>query len=389
MAILTINTNVKRIRRQIRARTHNFFAVVAPGFERLCFEELLSLPLSVKEAKIIEGGVEFNGRVWDAYLANLHLRTANRILMRIGEITASNFHQLEKKLAEVPWEIYLPLNALPNISISVKKSRLYHSGAITENVRNSIRKRLGISEDSASDQTIFIRGEDDHFVFSMDTSGRLLYKRGLKTNVGKAPIRETTASAILKLAKYNPEYPLMDPLCGSGTFSLEAAMMAAHIPAGWFREFAFMRSPFYEAGRWKHIRREAEKQIAYPNEGLIFASDKDPKACAGIEKAVVQHGLSSVIQASCKDFFDVVPPSDISPGLVVINPPYGRRIGTQAESEHFFQKMGVHLHKAYRGWRAAVVVPHKNFIKYFRFKSVFYPFFHGGMKLTLIVGKIL
>lgn len=322
--------------------------------------------------------------MWDAYLANLHLRTANRILMRIGEISATNFHRLEKKLAELPWEMYLPPDGIPDVNVSVRKSRLWHSDAVAEIVRNSIRNRFGISESSASQQ-VFVRGISDHFLLSIDTSGALLHKRGLKTKVGKAPIRETTAAAILKQARYNPELPLMDPLCGSGTFSLEAAMMAANIPAGWFREFAFIQQPSFEPGRWKHIRREAEKQLALPNSGQIFASDKDPKACAELEKTVIQHGLSH-IHVACTDFFDILP--SCRPGLVVINPPYGRRIGTRAESKKFFQDMGNHLHKAYRGWRAAIVVPHREFLEYFHFKARVYPFFHGGMKLFLMIGKI-
>lgn len=378
---------IKRIRRHIRGQTHTFFAATAPGFESLCFEELSAL--SLKEAKITDGGVEFGGRVWDAYLANLHLRTANRILMRIGEITASNFHRLEKKLADVPWEIYLPTDGIPDVNVSVRKSRLWHSDAIADMVRKSIRNRLGISGTPLSSQQIFVRGINDHFLFSIDTSGELLHKRGLKIKVGKAPIRETTAAAILMQAQYNPQHPLIDPLSGSGTFSLEAAMMSANIPAGWFREFAFTHHPSFEPGRWKHIRREAEKQIAIPNAGQIFASDKAPKACAELEKTVAQHDLSQLIRVDCKDFFDIMP-SQISsvPGLVVINPPYGRRIGTQAASEIFFQDMGKHLQKAYPGWKAAIVVPHKDLLKYFPFKTKIYQFFHGGMKLFLMIGKI-
>lgn len=306
--------------------------------------------------------------------------------MRIGEIFATNFHQLEKKLADIPWEIYLPADGIPDVNVSVRKSRLWHSEAVADVIRNSIRKRFQISESSVSSQQIFVRGINDHFLFSIDTSGELLYKRGLKIKVGKAPIRETTAAAILKQARYNPGYPLIDPLCGSGTFSLEAAMMAANIPAGWFREFAFMQQPSFEAGRWKHIRREAEKQLALQNAGQIFASDNNPKACAELEKTIEQHGLSQLIRVECKDFFDILP--SCSPGLVAINPPYGRRIGTQADSENFFQNMAAHLHKAYRGWRAAIVVPHKDLLKYFSFKVKIYPFFHGGMKLFLMIGKI-
>ncbi len=389
--IITEKTNttsaIKRIRRHIRGQTHTFFAATAPGFESLCLDELSALPLSIKEAKITDGGVEFSGRVWDAYLTNLHLRTANRILMRIGEITASNFHRLKKKLAELPWEIYLPTDGIPDVNVSVRKSRLWHSDAIADIVRKSIRNRLGISDSPLSSQQIFVRGINDHFLFSIDTSGELLHKRGLKTKVGKAPIRETTAAAILKQAQYHPEDPLIEPLSGSGTFSLEAAMIAANIPAGWFREFAFTHHPSFESGRWKHIRREAEKQIALPNAGQIFASDKDPKACAELEKTVEQHGLSQLIRVDCKDFFDILP-TQIRPGLIIINPPYGRRIGTQADSENFFQAMGKHLQKAYPGWKAAIVVPHKDLLKYFHFKTRIYQFFHGGMKLFLMIGKI-
>ncbi len=376
----------KRIRRHIRARIMEFFAICAPGLEKLCLKEISTLPMSVQDASLVEGGVMFKGRLWDMYLANLHLRTASRILMRIGELKATNFNQLEKKLSDFPWELYLSSDENLNISVSTHQSRLYHKDAIAEIVLKSIRNRIGNTASSNSSEHMFIRGMDDRFTLSIDTSGELLHKRGLKIHVGHAPIRETTAAAILQLAGYDPSEPLLDPLCGSGTFSLEAAMIAANIPAGWYRKFAFMNGRSFEEGRWKHIRREAEKQIMLSDQPLIFASDKNAKIADSLEKNISEYGLSKMIRVSCADIFESKPLSH--PGLIVINPPYGKRIGTYRDSEEFFIKLCQHLHRNYRKWKFAILVPNNLFLQHipFRFRSV--PIFHGGINLDLIIGRI-
>ncbi len=404
---------IKRIRRHVTGRIRNYFAATAPGFENLCYDELMSLPLSVKDAMIVQGGVEFKGRLQDCYLANLNLRTATRILMRIAEFKATNFAQLEKKLSEIPWELFIfpvPRTCcdrtafLPKVSVSSKHSRLYHKDAVAERFITSIENcfaqtgySLPVTESNNENNTllfnhkIFVRAADDHLTVSIDSSGEILHKRGIKTQTGKAPIRETTGAAVLKLAGYNPGEPLIDPMCGSGTFSFEGAMIAANIPPGWFRNFAFMGWPSFSAKRWAYIKRESEKQFIRTGEPHIFASDKNKTACNAVEKTVKKYGLSHVIKVYHNDFFEFSPSALTSmTGLVVINPPYGHRIGTRQESARLFYAVSEHLKKKYKGWKIALIAPDKKLADKFPLKkTTSHHFYHGGLKLVLLTGKIL
>ncbi|QTA90462.1 THUMP domain-containing class I SAM-dependent RNA methyltransferase [Desulfonema magnum] len=407
----------KRIKRHVTGRIREFFAVVSPGFEKLCFDELTSLPLSVRSAIVVSGGVEFRGRIHDCYLTNLNLRTATRILMRIGMFKATNFCQLERKLAELPWELFLPFvpgaeagnkteayaDFLPQISVTARHSRLYHKAAITERFQKSISKRFAqtgllfnfeansefTKNLSFCSQQIFVRVLEDRFTVSIDSSGDILYKRGIKTHGGNAPIRETIAAAALKLAGYNCNEPLVDPMCGSGTFSLEAAMMATNTPPGWLRNFAFMGWPSFRPRRWSYIKQESEKNFIQIDTPLIFASDKDKSACDILQKRIERNDLSGIINVSCSDFFDVSPSKlTKQTGLVVLNPPYGLRIGTKQESDHLFHAVCRKLKQEYKGWKIALIAPDAHLVKKVPFKLTGHRFSHGGLELTLLVGNI-
>ncbi len=392
----------KRIRRHLTGRVKDFFAVTAPGFEKLCSDELMSLPLSVKDAVIVPGGVEFKARIHDCWLANLSLRTASRILMRIGMFKACNFNQLEKKLAEFPWELFLYPDDIPELSVTARHSRLYHKDAVAERFQTSIAERfrssgkISDSDESMRDekyftgrQKVFVRAEEDHFVVSIDSSGELLYKRGIKKQPGPAPLRETIAAAVLKLAGYDSGEPLIDPMCGAGTFSLEGAMMTADMPPGLFRDFAFMGWPSFMPRRWAYIKSEAEKCLIRVVSPGIFASDKDRQICNSLENCVRENGLSGIVRVSCLDFFDFSTRKlTKKTGLAVLNPPYGLRIGTQAESEKLFREICVKLRKDYKGWKIGLIAADTELIKNVPFRTSPLFFSHGGLKPALLAGRI-
>jgi len=386
----------KRIKRHVTGRRRTYFAAAAPGFESLCFEEISALGLSIEKASIVDGGVEFKGRLQDCYLANLHLRTAGRILMRIDQFKATGFRQLEKKVAGIPWELYLPPDVLPDIHVATKHCRLYHTDAIGRRFLDGIsRQTLSRDSDGAGDEktlsdlTIFVRGVDDRFTVSIDSSGNHLHKRGLKRHHGKAPIRETLAAAALRLIGYNGSEPLVDPMCGTGTFSLEAALMAKNIPPGWFREFAFMHWPSFSRKRWEYLKRQCEPTFAAHPKPVIFASDLDLSACRRLENCLKQNHLADIITVARKDFFDFLPAALTDQrGVVVINPPYGRRLGSLAKSESLWMAIGDKLNQAYKGWKVVLVAPDRKLIKKMPFKLDAHPFFHGGLKPAIMTGKI-
>ncbi len=382
----------KRIKRHVIGRTQEFFAATSPGLENLCLGELRSAPLSIKNAIISGGGVTFKGRLPDCYQANLHLRTANRVLMRIGSFKATNFRRLTKKLASFPWELYLPLRVTPNIHATAHHSRLFHKKAIIRHIRDSIPfETLAVEENGI--QQIFVRVQDDRFTLSIDSSGKLLHKRGLKRASGRAPLRETIAAAALMQAGYTGSEVLVDPLCGSGTFSLEGAMRALNIPAGQFRNFAFTDWPCFRSSQWEFIKRQAQASSIKISKPMIFASDKDPAVCRALKQQVSKLGFSNAIRVAQKDFIDlsckrIVKQADhAEPGIVVLNPPYGRRLGSFKQSQLIFDEIFQKLKTDFRGWKLAIIAPDKRIAQKAPFKVKSLPLFHGGLRLTLLIGR--
>ncbi len=397
---------LKRVKRHVTGRRRKYFIATSPGLESLCRDELLALPVSVTGVAIVTGGVEFEGRLIDCYAANLNLRTANRVLMRVGEFKVTNFRQLEKKMAVFPWELFFNPAVELIISVASRQSRLYHKAAIQEKIASSIVKRFSVTRlweqgnghDDKRDpflrQRIFVRLLNDHCTISIDSSGENLYKRGQKIHGHKAPLRETIAAAVLKIAGYSCREPLIDPMCGSGTFSLEGAMMAKGVPPGWYRQFSFMDWPSFAPKQWAHMKNEAEKHFVHIDQPFIRASDKDRNACRVLSKNIQSLDLSDTVKVVCQDFFDFSP-SDfqtiIRPaetGLVIINPPYGNRLGTKSESEKLLSAIFSKLKKDYRGWKVAVITHDKKYFKTTPLKLAAYPLFHGGLKLTLLTGRI-
>jgi putative N6-adenine-specific DNA methylase len=385
----------KRIKRHVVGRIRSYFAVTAPGAERLCGSELSALPLSVQDADVVNGGVDFKGTLQDCYLANLHLRTANRILMRIQNFRASSFRQLETKAAEIPWELYLPFECALQIHTTTRHCRLYHTEAIGDRLRECISKHgiavggQGQKSEATSGQKIFVRGADDQFTISIDSSGEHLHKRGLKIHTGRAPLRETTAAAALITAGYRAGRPLIDPMCGTGTFSLEAALMAKHIPPGWFREFAFMGWPSFRPQKWEYLKRSCRAQITGSGAPTIFASDTDPAACRRLAKGAAENRLDDIIKVGNRDFFELRPDDLTSrPGLVAINPPYGKRLENPSQSEHLFIGVCDRLRQEYNGWKVILIAPGGQLASKVPFRLEAYPFFHGGLRPVLMIGTI-
>lgn len=389
----------KRIKRQVTARHHDCFAVTAPGLERLCAQELARLDPPPERIEPITGGVVFRGRLTTLYLANLHLRTATRILLRLTRFKATRFDQIHQKLSDFPWELYLFKNQPSDVIVTTRRSRLYHSEAIAEQVQRSIRERLenqGVPADGSRDerQHLQVRFEADNATLSLDSSGIALYKRGLKTQGARAPLRETLAAAVLTWAGYQPGRPLVDPMCGGGTFSLEAAGMAMDIPPGLRREFAFQDWPAFRPNHWNHLRQNARPDQAPLSRPKIFASDREAAVCKALEAEVQRNGLAAFINVRRRDIGTLKPahlnlkdPVGVN-GLIVLNPPYGVRLGSRAEAHKTIAALGRHLRAHWKGWRAAVILPDRSLARHFGPPLTLRPLRHGGLDLTLIIVQL-
>jgi len=393
----TIETPLKkRIKRHVIGRKRQFFAATAPGLEMICRQELKALLPSGTPMAMVEGGIKFEGRLHDCYFANLNLRTANRLLMRIESFHATNFRKLEKNLAAVPWELFMLPDALTHIRVTSRHSRLYHKDAVAELVQASIASRFSQNEflreatpEATVTQQIFVRLSDNRVTLSIDSSGDLLHKRGIKPSTAKAPIRETLAAAALILSGYTGTEPLVDPMCGSGTFAIEAALIAQKIPPGRGRTFAFMEWPSFQPKRWQHMKQATEKKIVRTNTPFIFASDRDERTACELENSVTQHGLSGSVAVSTRDFFDLSPTELTNrSGLVTLNPPFGRRLGSRRESETLFMSVCERLEKEYKGWKFVLISINPRLVEMLPFRSTIHMLPHGGLKVALMTGRI-
>ena len=386
----------RRIKHHLIGRPQRFFAVTAPGLEALCRRELLALPCNFKVTGTEKGGVTFEGRLHEVYDANLRCRTANRILMRIETFSAVTFESLLRQTAAIPWEFYLHPGYALEVIVSSHQSRLYHSTAVAERIQQGIQIRMAAlptfdSPGTAGKavQRIYARLTHDQCLLSIDSSGAHLHKRGLKRQGGQAPLRETLAAAILMRAGYSGRGILCDPLCGSGTFALEGALMAKQIPPGWYREFAFQDWPAFRQGRWRHIRRTATPPDTVFPQPMILASDRNAATIRRLEQTLTACGMNDVVRADQKDFEDL-DGKTLSPagGIVVLNPPYGKRLGSRRSAEQAYQTIGRHLRSHFRGWRTAILAPNRRLADLLGFRARRYAMSHGGQSVHVLIGSI-
>jgi putative N6-adenine-specific DNA methylase len=385
----------KQIKRHVIAQPHQYYAVTLPGLEALCVAELGQACQEIRIETTLPGGVLFSGRLPVLYTANLYLRTAGRILLRLAAFKATNFRQLEKRLSEVAWSRYLPKGCVPACRVTAHQSRLYHTQAIVQHAAQTVADHwssLGVDPSGPQGQTLHILMQEDLATLSLDSSGPNLYQRGLKTHASIAPLRETLAAAILQLSGYDPDRPLIDPMCGAGTFSLEAALWAKQIPPGAGRDFAFMQWPAFREPRWRHLKTKALKAAKSFERAMVFASDLDGAACEQLSQCVIRNHLDDVVRVRNRDFFTLRPPQQegqvIAPGLIVLNPPYGRRLKPDQSLVAFFERIGKKLAADFKGWRVAIIVPRPELARQMPFLLKPMPIVHGGLALTLLVGRV-
>ncbi len=386
----------RRIRQHVIGKEQRFWATTAPGLEPILARELSQLPEVTVQPERVAGGVEFSGRITACYEANLFSAVANRVVMRLFNFKASSFDSLCAKVAGLPWELYLSLYQPFEVHVTTAKSRLYHSGAVKERIEREINKRLAqlgsiglIEKVTQPPLRVYARLVQDHCEVSLDSSGPLLYKRGIKSQGGKAPLRETIAAALLQRCQFQPGDCLVDPMCGTGTFSLEAAMMTRRIPPGWFRSFAFSAWPAFKPTAWNYIRKQTEQRFVDASETAVFASDIDVDAVTALSTRVREMDWEGMIQIARSDFFDLMPPiQNASAGVILLNPPYGRRLKVEGQTVDWYRQVGRKLKSDFSGWRVGMVLPSKKMIDTIGIKGKWLRFLHGGTRRWLFVGRI-
>src|SRR2546423_2708325 len=345
------------------------FAAIAPGLESIAAGEMKALGIKGSQHP---GGVAFDGDNRLLYRANLHLRTPSRIIVRLGRFHASTFYQLERRARKIPWQNFLPAEGLVDIRVTCRKSRLYHSDAVAERVLSVISgagsdielRQAGAEEtedgeESASEsaahvQRFVVRIVDDQCEISADSSGALLHRRGYRQEVAKAPLRETLAAAMILASGWRPGEPLVDPMCGSGTIPIEAAMIARSIAPGLRREFQFIRWPSFDAGLWKELVTAAQNQVR-SSDGLIRGADRDSGAIAASTHNAERAGVANDIEFASQPLtasLDGLEDIETGEGWVLTNPPYGIRIGESGDLRNLYARLGRITEK---GWRLGVL----------------------------------
>ncbi|MFL5487742.1 MAG: class I SAM-dependent RNA methyltransferase [Gemmatimonadaceae bacterium] len=354
------------------------FASTAPGLESIAAGELKTLGIKGKQTV---GGVEFRGDLDRIYQSNLWLRTATRVLVRLGCFHASTFYELERRAKKIPWEDFLPASGPVSVRVTCRKSRLYHSDAVAERVLAAIARvapasveleKAASSSDSDTDaeetgkaapdgdatdrsQSFRVRIVDDECEISADSSGELLHRRGYRKDVAKAPLRETLAAAMILASGWKRGEPLLDPMCGSGTIPIEAALIARGIAPGLRRDFQFMKWPSFDERVWNRAIEQAKN--ASGDIQSIRGADRDAGAIEAATRNAERAGVADNIlfsTASLSESMASLEEIGEGTGWVLTNPPYGIRVGDSDELRNLYARLGSAL-RSTNGWRLGVL----------------------------------
>jgi putative N6-adenine-specific DNA methylase len=389
------------------AQTLSLFAITAPGLEELAATELRAR--GIAQPVVEAGGVAFSGTIDDVYDANLWLRTASRVVIRIASFHASEFHELERRAKRVPWGRYIGVPARVRFRVTCRKSRLYHSDAVAERLGRIIGGEHGLpggftiagADDAAQEdasptddaQLFIVRLVHDAVTISADTSGVLLHRRGYRQAVAKAPLRETLAAAVVMASGWDGGSPLVDPMCGSGTIPIEAAMIARgmapgidHV-AGASRRFAFMGWAGFDDAAWGRRIAEAMAAAAPGSRAPIVGADRDAGAIEAAIANAARAGVRNDIDFRQHSISALQLPA--SSGWIVTNPPYGVRVGENAALRNLYAQLGKVMRDRASGWVLSMLTADRGLERQVgvAFRDVLRTS-NGGIPVRLVTGRV-
>jgi len=335
--------------------TQRFFAPCPRGLEVVLAGELAEL--GAGEIAAAEGGVGFSGPLPIAYAVNLHSRIASRVLWQVGSGRYRGEDDVYRGVNALDWPRLFDGALTIRVNVSAVRSPLNSLDFITLRIKDAVcdrfRSQIGVrpSVDTAQpDVRIHAFLETERFTLYLDTSGEPLFKRGARQSAGEAPLRENLAAGILKLSGWMPDIPLLDPMCGSGTFLIEALQIAHGIAPGARRNFAFEKLRSFDVGEWNAIKAAAEARRAPNPSPAIYGSDLYGDALKRARENLAAAGFADAVSLKQANFLEISAPS--AQGVLVANPPYGVRLGELDELASFYPQMGAVLKKKFAGWRA-------------------------------------
>ncbi|MFD0827839.1 THUMP domain-containing class I SAM-dependent RNA methyltransferase [Neobacillus sp. M.A.Huq-85] len=341
---------------------YQLIATAAMGLEALVAKEVRSLGY---ECEVDNGKITFTGDEYAIARTNLWLRTAARVKIKVGEFKAYTFDELFEKTKALPWEKYLPEDAeFPVIGKSVK-SKLFSISDCQSIVKKAVVERMKTHykrnswfEETGGLYRIEVAMLKDVATITIDTSGDGLHKRGYRADQGLAPLKETTAAALIMLTNWKPDRPFIDPFCGSGTIPIEAALIGQNIAPGFNREFVSESWNWIPSKVWDDVRTEAEDLANYDQPLDITGSDIDHRMVKIAQENAFEAGFGELINFKQMQVKDISTKKEY--GVIVGNPPYGERLGEKNAVEQMYKEMGLAFSKL-DTWSIYIMTSNENF----------------------------
>lgn len=382
------------------------FAIVAPGLEPFALADAraLGLPATLAAGG---GGLEWRGDASTVLRANVGLRIASRVVVRLATFEARSFAELERHARRIAWtQVVRPGDAV-RFRVTCRKSRLYHSDAVAQRFADAVGRvvpgvraagasGVGVDEDAAEQdspgdddaQLFLVRVLRDRCTVSADASGALLHRRGYRQATAKAPLRETLAAALLSASGWTGSAPLCDPLCGSGTIPIEAALMARGIAPGASRSFACEHWPGMSRALSDRVRSELAKRPATLPAPAIAGSDRDAGAIVAASSNAERAGVADGVELAVRSLSAATFPAGVA-GWVVTNPPYGVRVGDAGGVRDLWAQLGKVLRARARGWTVALLSPDAALERQLGLSlRTVAQTTNGGIPIRLLVGEV-
>jgi len=336
-------------------------------------------------------GVELKGTMQDCLHLNLHLYTAHKVLFLVKRFTAGDPTALYQALKKLPWENYLKPRGYFSIDSFVQNPHIKDTRFAGLKAKDAIADRFyeqyGKRPNSGPQKeqaVLFLYWQEDQAAIFLDTSGAPLSRHGYRKQSGEAPLSEALAAALIRASRWNPEQPFINPMCGTGTLAIEAALKALNRPPGLFRDnFAFMHLRGYDSDLWDRIRQEARQNTRQSLPGKIIASDQDPKALDSARENARRAGVLKFItfkQCSLEET-----PVPEQPGTVMVNPPYGERLGDANELVSTYQALGDFFKQQCRTYQGYIFTGNLELAKKIGLKpKCRIPFYNGKIECRLL-----
>ncbi|MFV1874538.1 THUMP domain-containing class I SAM-dependent RNA methyltransferase [Nioella sp.] len=357
----------------------DIFLVAPPGLEPVLAEEARDKGFADPSA--VPGGVAIKGDWPEIWRTNLVLRGPARVLVRVAAFRAMHLAQLDKRSRKVDWAAVLRADRPVKVEATCRKSKIYHAGAAVQRVSTAIRETLGAEISDTAEIVVKVRIDDDLCTISLDTTGEALHKRGHKPAVGKAPMRENLAALFLRQCGFDGSEPVVDPMCGSGTFPIEAAEIAAGLYPGRSRGFAFEGLAGFDPEAFEAMKAAVQPRTP---EARFYGFDRDAGAVKNATENADRAGIGAFCQFARQAVSDLEPPEG-PPGLVIVNPPYGERIGNRKLLFSVYGALGKTLLERFAGWRVGLITSDGGLAKAtgLPWLPTEPPVAHGGLKVTL------